>query len=88
MELENLLVDQEALVKQMVEVSLKSKKEALFSGQHKNRPRRRFLRIEIMKIEKMKRALKMEELEEVATIMIDDPWVAKIIMSSVSSVEK
>ena len=31
-ELENLLVDQEALVKQMVGVSLKSEEEALFIG--------------------------------------------------------
>ena len=46
------------------------------------------LKIEIMKIENIKRALKMEELEEVATIMIDDPRVPKIIMLSVSSVEK
>ena len=46
------------------------------------------LRIEIMKIEKIKRDLKMEELKEVATIMIDDPLVLKAIMSSVSSVEK
>ena len=36
----------------------------------------------------MKRALKIEELKEVATIMIDDPLVTKIVMSSVSSVEK
>ena len=41
------------------------------------------LRIEIMKIKKMKRALKMEELEEVATIMVDDPLVPKAVMSSV-----
>ena len=41
------------------------------------------LRIEIMKIEKIKRDLKMEELEEVATIMIDGLLVPKI-----SSVEK
>ena len=46
------------------------------------------LRIEIMKIEKVKRALKMEELKEVATIMNNDPRVPKIIMSSVSSAEK
>jgi len=46
------------------------------------------LRIEMIKIEKMKRALKIEELKEAATIMIDDPLVAKIVMSSVSSVEK
>ena len=46
------------------------------------------LRIEIMKIEKVKRALKMEELKEVATIMNNDPRVPKIVMSSVSSVEK
>ena len=46
------------------------------------------LRIEIMKIEKIKRDLKMEELEEVATIMIDGLLVPKAIMSSVSSVEK
>ena len=46
------------------------------------------LRIEIMKIKKMKRALKMEELKKVATIMNDDPRVPKIVMSSVSSVEK
>ena len=41
-ELENLLVDQEALVKQMVKVSLKSEEEALFSGQCKDQPKRRF----------------------------------------------
>ena len=41
-ELENLLVDQEALVKQMVGVSLKSEKETLFSGHYKDRPKRRF----------------------------------------------
>ena len=46
------------------------------------------LRIEIMKIEKIKRSFKMEELEEVATIMIDDPLVLKDVISSVSSVEK
>ena len=46
------------------------------------------LRIEIMKIEKVKRALKMEELKEVATIMNNDPRVPKIVMSSVSSAEK
>ena len=44
-------------------------------------------RIEIMKIERMKRALKIEELKEVATIMRDDQ-VTKIVMTSVSSVEK
>ena len=41
-ELENLLANQEALVKQMVEVSLKSEEEALFSGQYKDQPKRRF----------------------------------------------
>ena len=41
-ELKNLLVDQEALVKQMVGVSLKSDKEALFSGHYKDWPKRRF----------------------------------------------
>ena len=46
------------------------------------------LRIEMIKIEKIKRALKIEELEEVATIMVDDPLVPKAVMSSVSSVEK
>ena len=46
------------------------------------------LRIEIMKTEKMRRALKIEELKEVTTIMINDPQVTEIIMSSVSSVEK
>ena len=46
------------------------------------------LRIEIMKIEKIKRALKMSELDEGATIMIDDPRVPKAVMSSVSSVEE
>ena len=46
------------------------------------------LRIGMIKIEKIKRALKMEELEEVATIMINDPLLPKAIMSSVSSVEK
>ena len=35
-ELENLLADQEALVKQMVGVSLKSDEEALFSNQYKD----------------------------------------------------
>ena len=57
----------------------------------KTNPREDFmqvLRIEIMKIEKIKRDLKMEELEEVATIMIDGLLVPKAIMSSVSSVEK
>ena len=47
-----------------------------------------FLKIKIMKIEKMKRALKIKELKEVATIMSDNPQVTKIVMSSVSSVEK
>ena len=46
------------------------------------------LRIGMKKIEKIKRALKMEELEEVATIMINDPLLPKAVMSSVSSVEK
>ena len=46
------------------------------------------LRIEIMKTKKMKRALKMEELEEVGTIMNNNPLVPKVVMSSVSSVEK
>ena len=46
------------------------------------------LKIEIMKIEKMRRALKIEELKEVATIMNDDPLVPKAVMSSVVSVEK
>ena len=46
------------------------------------------LRIEIIKIKKIKRALKMEELKEVVTIMRDDPRVTKIVMSSVSIVEK
>nr|XP_023895569.1 uncharacterized protein LOC112007459 [Quercus suber] len=46
------------------------------------------LRIEMMKIEKIRRALKIEELKEVATIMIDDPRVTEIVMSSVSSVKK
>ena len=46
------------------------------------------LRIEMIKIEKIKRALKIEELKEVTTIMINDPRVTEIIMSSVSSVEK
>ena len=41
------------------------------------------LRIEMIKIEKIKRALKIEELEEVATIMVDDPLVPKAVMSSV-----
>ena len=41
-ELENLLADQQALVKQMVGVSLKSEEEALFSGHYKDRPKRRF----------------------------------------------
>ena len=41
-ELENLLADQEALVKQMVRVSLKSDKEALFSGHYKDWPKKRF----------------------------------------------
>ena len=47
-----------------------------------------FLKIKIMKIEKMKRALKIKELKEVATIMSDNPQVTKIVMSSVLSVEK
>ena len=42
----------------------------------------------MMKIEKIKRALKIKELKEVTTLMIDDPRVTKIITSSVSSVEK
>ena len=46
------------------------------------------LRIEMIKIEKIKRALKIEELKEVTTIMINDPRVTEIIMSSVSSVGK
>ena len=46
------------------------------------------LRIEMMKIEKIKRALKIEDLREVVTIMIDDPLVPKAVMSSVSSVKK
>ena len=41
-ELENLLTNQEALVKQMVGVSLKSENEALFSSQYKDRPTKRF----------------------------------------------
>ena len=41
-ELENLLADQEAFVKQMVGVSLKSEEEALFSGHYKDRPKKRF----------------------------------------------
>ena len=44
------------------------------------------LRIEIMKTKKTKRALKMEELEEVGTIMNNNPLVPKVVMSSVSSV--
>ena len=40
--MENLLANQEALVKQMVGVSLKSEEEALFSGQYKDQPKRRF----------------------------------------------
>lgn len=43
---------------------------------------------EIMKIEKMKRALKNKELKGVATIMSDNPWVTKTVMSSVSIEEK
>lgn len=39
-ELENLLANQEVLVKQMARVSYKSEKEALFSGQYKDRPKR------------------------------------------------
>ena len=35
-ELENLLANQEALVKQMVGISLKSDEEALFSGHYKD----------------------------------------------------
>ena len=42
----------------------------------------------MMKIEKIKRALKIEELKEVVTIMINDPLVPKAVMLSVSSVEK
>uniref|UniRef100_A0A2N9F8R9 CCHC-type domain-containing protein n=1 Tax=Fagus sylvatica TaxID=28930 RepID=A0A2N9F8R9_FAGSY len=41
-ELENLLADQEAMVKQMVGVSLKSEEEALFSGKNIGRPKGRF----------------------------------------------
>ena len=41
-ELENSLADQEALVKQMGGVSLKSDEEALFSGHYKDWPKRRF----------------------------------------------
>ena len=41
-----------------------------------------------MKIEKMKRALKNKELKGVATIMSDNPWVTKTVMSSVSIEEK
>ena len=41
-ELKILLFDQEALVKQMARVSLKSEEEALFSSQYKDRPKRRF----------------------------------------------
>ena len=41
-ELENFLADQEAFVKQMVGVSLKSEEEALFSGHYKDRPKKRF----------------------------------------------
>ena len=37
-ELENFLVDQEAMVKQMVGVSLKSEEEALFSGKNIGQP--------------------------------------------------
>lgn len=43
---------------------------------------------EIMKIEKMKRALKNKELKGVVTIMSDNPWVTKTVMSSVSIEEK
>ena len=46
------------------------------------------LRIEMMKIEKIRRALKIKEHKEVTTLMIDDPRVTEIIMSSVSSVGK
>jgi hypothetical protein len=41
-ELENLLADQEAMVKQMVRVSLKSEEEALFSSKNIGRPKGRF----------------------------------------------
>ena len=41
-ELENLLADQEAMVKQMVGVSLKSEEEALFSSKNISRPKGRF----------------------------------------------
>jgi hypothetical protein len=41
-ELENLLANQEVMVKQMVEVSLKSEEEALFSGKNIGRPKGRF----------------------------------------------
>ncbi|KAL4621447.1 hypothetical protein ACB092_06G228200 [Castanea dentata] len=41
-QLENLLSDQEALIKQMAVVSLKSEEEAVFSSQYKDRPKRRF----------------------------------------------
>ena len=41
-ELEKFLVDQEAMVKQMVGVSLKSEEEALFSGKNIGQPKGRF----------------------------------------------
>ncbi|KAM4111479.1 hypothetical protein ACJW30_05G070700 [Castanea mollissima] len=42
LDLENLLADQEALVKQMTGVALNSEEEALFSIQYKDQPKRRF----------------------------------------------
>ncbi len=51
-ELENLLADQEALVKQMVGLWIKSEEEALFRGKNIRRPKGRFnadLRKEVMK---------------------------------------
>ena len=41
-ELENLLADQEAMVTQMIGVSLKSEEEALFSGKNIGRPKGKF----------------------------------------------
>jgi hypothetical protein len=41
LELENMLANQEALVKQMAEVSLKQEEEALFSNQRMGRPNRK-----------------------------------------------
>ena len=89
-ELENLLANQEVLVKKMAGVSKKWRGSTL-AVEAKTEPIKYLMQIlskEIMKIEKMKRALKNKELKGVATIMSDNPWVTKTVMSSVSIEEK